>query len=78
MNRTPWKRWAALVLALTLTAAACGGRDDSSSDDSGDGGSGSETTEAGEAAFIDPANDCPGARTRTPSSRTEAPYPSPG
>ena len=58
MNRTPWKRWAALVLALTLTAAACGGRDDSSSDDSGDGGSGSETTEAGETAFIDPANDC--------------------
>ncbi len=55
MNSTQrWKGLAALLLAVTLVAAACGGRDDDSSGN-GDSDSGSDTTEAAEAQLADPA-----------------------
>lgn len=55
--RTRWKVATALLLALSLTAAACGGRDDDDSADSG--GSDSGDTSGEEATgFIDPEADC--------------------
>lgn len=49
-----WKGLAALLLAVTLVAAACGGRDDESSD-GGDSGSGSDSSsESTETKLADP------------------------
>jgi branched-chain amino acid transport system substrate-binding protein len=54
--RHPWKAGIALLLALSLTGAACGGRDD----DSSDGGTTDDGTEAPaeSAGFINPDEDC--------------------
>ncbi len=54
MNSTQrWKGLAALLLALTLVAAACGGRDDEGSDDGGSD-SGGDSTEESATNLADP------------------------
>lgn len=54
--RTPWKVGTALLLALSLTATACGGRDDDTSN--GGDNSGDTDTTAESAGFINPDEDC--------------------
>lgn len=60
MRRTPILRALLALLALTLLATACGGRDD---DESGSGGGGTETTdgsgEGGEGGGLIDTADCP-------------------
>jgi branched-chain amino acid transport system substrate-binding protein len=56
MSKSPWKVGMALLLALSLTAAACGRDDDDTAANGGDTDNGGATT--GEEAFINPDEDC--------------------
>jgi hypothetical protein len=54
MKATKWNALVAVLLALTLVAAACGGREEDSGDGDGGGSGGSDTT-AEAALLADPA-----------------------